>query len=173
MINKKFFNAIYVLFFFINSLLSQANGSSHCDGNYIEDIVPAYVSTEEDVVWQFVVEASYTYSNIIKIKLTQQSLDEIFDSIGDGTLRALVTAKMGLGIDQISSSGDSFLVAAIKKNNFKLAALIVKKCTNINYRIKSGDTALDLANRKKQNEITALLRKHGAKTGEELKAEGK
>ena len=79
---------------------------------------------------------------------------------------------MGLGIDQISSSGDSFLVAAIKKNNFKLAALIVKKCTNINYRIKSGDTALDLANRKKQNEITALLRKHGGKTKRELEAAG-
>ena len=171
MLNKKFFNAIYVLFF-INSLLSQANASSHFDENYIEDIVPAYLSTDEDIVWEFVVEASYSYSTIIKIKLSQQSLDEIFDSIGDGTLRALATAKMGFGIDQISSSGDSFLVAAIKKNNFKLAALIVKKCTNINYRIKSGDTALDLANRKKQNEITELLRKHGGKTGQELKAEG-
>ena len=172
MLNKKFFNAIYVLLFFINSLLSQANASSHFDENYIEDIVPAYLSTDEDVAWSFVVNASFGRSTSHDVKLTPESVDAVFDSIGDGTPRAHSAAKMGFGIDQISSSGDSFLVAAIKKNNFKLAALIVKKCTNINYRIKSGDTALDLANRKKQNEITELLRKHGAKTSEEIKSEG-
>ena len=38
---------------------------------------------------------------------------------------------------------------------------------------KGGGTPLDMAIESKQVEIAELLRKHGAKTGEELKAEGK
>jgi len=37
----------------------------------------------------------------------------------------------------------------------------------------SGITPLDQANGRKQTKIADLLRKHGAKTGKELKAEGK
>jgi ankyrin repeat protein len=36
-----------------------------------------------------------------------------------------------------------------------------------------GDTPLDIAIMANQTEIADLLRKHGGKTGEELKAEGK
>jgi len=36
-----------------------------------------------------------------------------------------------------------------------------------------GKTSLDVANETNQPEIADLLRKHGGKTGEELKAEGK
>ena len=38
---------------------------------------------------------------------------------------------------------------------------------------RSGGTTLDMANESKQIEIADLLRKHGGKTSEELKAEGK
>ena len=37
----------------------------------------------------------------------------------------------------------------------------------------NGNTLLDLANSLKQAETADLLRKHGGKTSEELKAEGK
>ena len=37
----------------------------------------------------------------------------------------------------------------------------------------SGDTPLEMAINSKNAEIADLLRKHGGKTGEELKAEGK
>jgi len=37
----------------------------------------------------------------------------------------------------------------------------------------NGRTPLDLANEWKQKQIADFLRKHGAKTGEELKAEEK
>ena len=40
-------------------------------------------------------------------------------------------------------------------------------------RVKDGATPLDLANQRGQTKIADLLRKHGGKTGEELKAEGK
>jgi len=43
----------------------------------------------------------------------------------------------------------------------------------VNVKSVNGLTPLDLAVSKGDKEITELLRKHGGKTGEELKAEGK
>jgi ankyrin repeat protein len=43
----------------------------------------------------------------------------------------------------------------------------------VNARNNDGFTPLDSAIQQKKTEITDLLRKHGGKTGEELKAEGK
>ena len=47
--------------------------------------------------------------------------------------------------------------------------------TDVNAKTRSGNTPLDVAIRDDvaEIEIAALLRKHGGKTGEELKAEGK
>jgi len=42
----------------------------------------------------------------------------------------------------------------------------------LNANWEDGSTALDNSIKYKQPEIIALLRKHGGKTGEELKAEG-
>ena len=47
-------------------------------------------------------------------------------------------------------------------------------CADVNTKSKNGNTALlDKAIRKDDTEIADLIRKHGGKTGEELKAEGK
>jgi len=43
----------------------------------------------------------------------------------------------------------------------------------VNAKNKNGDTPIDFAVRGNQTATIDLLRKHGAKTGEELKAEGK
>ena len=45
------------------------------------------------------------------------------------------------------------------------------KGVDVNAKTKRGETPLDQA--KRHPETAALLRKHGGKTGEELKAEGK
>ena len=42
-----------------------------------------------------------------------------------------------------------------------------------NAKSDNGETPVDWAIMNKQTELTDLLRKHGGKTGEELKAEGK
>ena len=56
-------------------------------------------------------------------------------------------------------------LAAIKET----AELLIAKGTDVNAKIDDGKTPLDSAD----GETADLLRKHGGKTGEELKAEGK
>jgi ankyrin repeat protein len=51
--------------------------------------------------------------------------------------------------------------------------LLIGKGAGLNAIGSLGTTPLDWAIRVKQTEIADLLRKHGGKTGEELKAEGK
>ena len=66
------------------------------------------------------------------------------------------------------------LHAAADQGHAVVADLLIVKGADLNARMKGGGyTVLDLANLKEQTEIALLLRKHGAKTGEELKAEGK
>ena len=45
--------------------------------------------------------------------------------------------------------------------------------TDVNVKDEDGDTPLDWANKRNQTAATALLRKHGGKTSEELNAKGK
>ena len=67
-----------------------------------------------------------------------------------------------LSIHQAAAAGN---IEAIKKH---LAA-----GADVNAKHKTGHTPLDWAISNDHTEIADLLRKHGAKTGEELKAEGK
>ena len=63
---------------------------------------------------------------------------------------------------------------AVVGRQLKIVKLLIDEGANVNAKDKGGDTPLDWAtgffNKPK---IADLLRKHGGKTGEELKAEGK
>ena len=55
----------------------------------------------------------------------------------------------------------------------EIAELLIAKGADVDAKIEAGLRPLDLAIMRNRTETAALLRKHGGKTGEELKAEGK
>ena len=61
----------------------------------------------------------------------------------------------------------------MKGDSFEVVKLLIEKEADLNQTNNAGRTPLSLAIRSKHSDIAALLRKHGAKTGEELEAEGK
>ena len=68
-------------------------------------------------------------------------------------------------------------VEAMDSGSKKVIELLISKGADVNAKIvagrKKGMTPLAIANMFSNKEIADLLRKHGAKTAEELKAEGK
>ncbi|MDB4808152.1 ankyrin repeat domain-containing protein [Verrucomicrobia bacterium] len=55
----------------------------------------------------------------------------------------------------------------------EIAELLIANGVDVNAKKNNGRTPLDLAELRAHKETADLLRKHGGKTGEELKAEGK
>ena len=67
---------------------------------------------------------------------------------------------------------DETLHAAAYGGHKQIAELLIAKGVNVNAKEEHGATPLDLAIQFKNTETADLLRKHGAKTGEELDAAG-
>ena len=62
---------------------------------------------------------------------------------------------------------------AANKGHKEIVELLITKGADVNVQGVAGGTPLDNAILRKHPETADLLRKHGGKTGEELKAEGK
>ena len=77
-------------------------------------------------------------------------------------------------VNKTNTSGQALLHLASSKGHMKHVELLISNGADINAQQKYGNwTPLDLANYEKKNKVADLLRKHGGKTAEELKAEGK
>ena len=81
----------------------------------------------------------------------------------------LLIAK-GADVNAKDGVGETPLHWAAKEGNKEVVELLIAKGADVNAKDDVGDTPVDWADNK---ETANLLRKHGGKTGEELKAEGK
>ena len=79
------------------------------------------------------------------------------------------------GADVNAKVGDGWtpLHTAAQNGLKEIAELLIAEGTDVNAKDHIGVTPLDVAINLKRSETADLLRKHGGKTGEELKAEGK
>ena len=94
----------------------------------------------------------------------------------------LLIAK-GADVNAKTQSGWTSLHGAAIDGHKEVAELLIAAGTDVNAKNNNGETPLDWAedvdeddspeDKAAKKEIADLLRKHGGKTGEELKAEGK
>ena len=90
---------------------------------------------------------------------------------GSKEIVELLIAK-GADVNAVDDDGFKPLDAAIDVGLPEIAELLITKGANVNAVNDDGFTLLDSAIRFDETETADLLRKHGGKTGEELKAEG-
>ena len=79
----------------------------------------------------------------------------------------------GTDVNERDEDGDTPLLHAALFGHKEIVELLIAKGADVNVRGFGGMTPLNMAADEGEKEIADLLRKHGGKTGEELKAEGK
>jgi len=65
------------------------------------------------------------------------------------------------------------LYDVVGRGHKEIAELLIAAGADVNAQMNNGNTPLDWAIKYNHSETADLIRKHGGKTGEELKAEGK
>ena len=79
----------------------------------------------------------------------------------------------GADVNAKNDRGWTPLHLAVSGGHKEIAELLVANAADVNAKDDDNDTPLDWGILNDETEIANLLRKHGGKTGEELKAEGK
>ena len=79
----------------------------------------------------------------------------------------------GADLEGTDKYGNTPLHYAAHHGRKETTKLLITKGADVNVKRDDGNTPLDNATKYKHTEIIDLLRKHGGKTSEELKAEGK
>jgi ankyrin repeat protein len=99
----------------------------------------------------------------------------IHDAVEKGNIEA-VKQHIAAGTDVNAKggvTGGTPLLIAVTLGNKEIAELLIAEGADVNAKDVNGKTPLDNPIRRKHPEIADLIRKHGGKTGQELKAEDK
>ncbi len=105
--------------------------------------------------------------------IVQQDIS-IHDAARQGKIKAVKKhLAAGVGVNAKDEGGVTPLQHAAYWGHKEIAELLIAKGTDVNAKDDGGRTPLDWAISNNHPETADLLRKHGGKTGEELKAEGK
>ena len=83
------------------------------------------------------------------------------------TIAAVLLVGCGPSVPDIS------IHDAAESGNIEAVKQAIADGADVNAKLDDGQTPLDFAESKGHKETAALLRKHGGKTAEELKAEGR
>ena len=95
----------------------------------------------------------------------------IWDAAEDGNIEVVKQhIAAGTDVNGMDTIGRTPLYFAVFKGPKEIAELLIEKGADVNAKNDDGVTPLEMADDK---ETADLLRKHGGKTAEELKAEGK
>tara|TARA_B100002003_G_scaffold165817_1_gene154001 strand:- start:152 stop:700 length:549 start_codon:yes stop_codon:yes gene_type:complete len=102
----------------------------------------------------------------------EDGLTPLHEAAGGGQkeITELFIAK-GADVNANTPDGLTVFFAAILGANKEIIELLIAKGADVNVRGFGGMTPLNMADDEGEKEIADLLRKHGGKTGEELKAE--
>ena len=108
-------------------------------------------------------------SNPQKVVAVQAPDISIYDAANDGNIEAVKQHLAdGADVNAKNDFGSTPLIAAALKGHKEIAELLISEGADVNAKNDRGQTPLDWA----EVEIADLLRKHGGKTAEELKAAG-
>ena len=97
----------------------------------------------------------------------------LFGAVGGYTEVAELLISKGADVNAKDDWGGTPLIYAARGGYKEIAELLIASGADVNATDVDGQTPLDFSIRYDDTKNTALLRKHGGKTGEELKAEGK
>ena len=109
-------------------------------------------------------------TTIAAVVLVGCGKSSIHQAAYDGDIQAIKQHLVdGMDVNAKDADGWTPLSTAAHEGHREVAELLITEGADVNETNGSGETPLDYA----KGETADLLRKHGGKTGEELKAEGK
>ena len=149
----------------IEAIKQHIAAGTHVDSELITGWTPLY----------FAAQAGYT--EIAELLLSKGADVNAKTATGDTPLDQAIGFKHTEIVDLLRKHGGKHLTFhnAVLGGDVETVKEFLAAGTDVNAMTDAGHTPLDLANpfRLKSTELADLLRKHGGKTGEELKTEGK
>ncbi len=98
----------------------------------------------------------------------------IHDAAREGNIEAVKQhLATGTDVNTKNNRGKTSLHRAAEKGHKEIAELLIAAGADVNAKDKNGETPRDRAISRNKTETADIIRKHGGKTGEELKAERK